>query len=268
MEPSVENNKSENKLENTNQNGKNNSQKQIAGAVLIAGVLIAGAIMLKDSGNAPSLVNNNDNNSPEEQIKPVSKTEHMLGNLNAKIVIVEYSDLECPYCKVFHNTMHQVIEKSEGKVAWVYRHYPLDCVNNPNPNCQTLHAKARFEAEATECAWEQGGNDAFWKYIDRVFEITPSNDGLDTAELPRMAEYIGLNVASFNDCLASGKFKDKIQADINDGIKAGVNGTPASFVLVKDRTVSFILKDGSVYNSIPGAQPFDVIMQNIKRLLK
>ncbi|OGI95322.1 hypothetical protein A2917_02025 [Candidatus Nomurabacteria bacterium RIFCSPLOWO2_01_FULL_42_17] len=108
-----------------------------------------------------------------KQIRPITSDDHILGNANARIVIVEYSDLECPFCKVFHNTMHQVVEKSGGNVAWVYRHYPIP----------QLHSKAFHEAEATECAWEQKGNDGFWKYIDKLFEITPSNNGLPVERL-------------------------------------------------------------------------------------
>ncbi|MES3031897.1 MAG: thioredoxin domain-containing protein [Patescibacteria group bacterium] len=108
-----------------------------------------------------------------KEIRPVSVDDHILGTLDAKIIIVEYSDLECPFCKVFHNTMHQVVEKSNGDVAWVYRHYPIP----------QLHAKAFHEAEATECAWEQKGNEGFWKYMDKLFEITTSNDSLDASRL-------------------------------------------------------------------------------------
>ena len=115
----------------------------------------------------------NKKNPTPTQVRPVSPDEHILGNINAKIIIVEYSDLECPFCKVFHNTMHQVVEKSNGEVAWVYRHYPI----------AQLHSKAFREAEATECAWEQGGNDTFWKYTDKIFEITPSNNRLEESEL-------------------------------------------------------------------------------------
>ncbi len=222
---------------------KSQSSQQIAGAIVIAGIIVAGAILLRGSnapsGNTPT--SNNLGGVPTSQGRPVSPSDHIIGNMNAKIVIVEYSDLECPYCKVFHNTMHQVITNSNGKVAWVYRHYPIP----------QLHPKAFHEAEATECAWEQGGSDAFWRYADRIFEITPSNNGLDVAELPKIAEYIGLNLASFNTCLNSGKFATKIQADINDGVKAGVNGTPSSFIIVK----------GKVIDTIPGAQPYEAVMQ-------
>ena len=218
-------------------------QKQIAGAVLIAGLLIAGAILLKDS--KPLAVNNEKKTTTFEG-RPISSDDHILGNINAKIAIVAYSDFECPYCKVFHNTMHKVINDSNGRVAWVFRHYPIP----------QLHPRAFREAEATECAWEQGGNDAFWKYADRIFEITPSNNGLDESELPKIAEYIGLNVTSFNDCLINGKFKDKVQADIDDGGKIGVKGTPASFILQKNK----------VLETIPGAQPYEIIMQKLKEI--
>jgi protein-disulfide isomerase len=224
----------------------NSSSKQIAGAIFVAGIIIAGAILLKGNtptGNTP-VVNNNAKNVTS-QGRPVTLTDHIAGNKNAKIVIVEYSDLECPFCKMFHATMHKVIENNKN-VAWVYRHYPIS----------QLHSKAPHEAEATECAWEQGGNDAFWKYTNRVFERTASNNKLDESELPKIAEDTGLNVALFNTCLSSGKYKEKIQADIDDGNKAGVNGTPSSFILV----------NGKVVDAIGGAQSYEVVMQKLSEI--
>src|SRR3990167_2021920 len=103
---------------------ENNNQKQIAGAILLAGVIIAGAILLRGS-NAP-ISNVPDVNNAQKTIspgRPVSADDHILGDINAKIVIIEYSDLECPFCKVFHNTLHQVVDSNNGKVAWVYIHY-------------------------------------------------------------------------------------------------------------------------------------------------
>ena len=230
---------------------ENNDQKPIVGAILVVGILIAGAILLRGTNaptnNAPS--NNNAGNVAGDttwQGRPVSSDDHIAGNKNAKIVIVEYSDLECPFCKVFHNTMKQVVDNSDNKVAWVYRHYPIP----------QLHQKAFREAEATECAWDQGGNDAFWKYTNRIFEITPSNDGLAETELSNIAQFVGLNVTSFETCLNSGKFTEKVQADINDGVKAGVAGTPSSF----------ILKDGKLVGPISGAQPYATIMQMLDQL--
>jgi protein-disulfide isomerase len=219
---------------------ENNDQKQIAGAILIVGVLIAGAILLKDSN--PQVVNAPvaDNNTlPATSGRDVSQNEHIVGNADAEIVIVEYSDSECPFCKVFHNTMNQIVEEADGRVAWVYRHFPIP----------ELHAEAFLQAEATECAWDQGGNDAFWKYTNRIFEVTTSNNGLDKSELPQIAEYTGLDVTTFNECLNSGKFTSKVQADIDAGVKAGVRGTPSSFIIVK----------GKVIDTIPGAQPYETL---------
>ncbi len=219
-----------------------NDQNQIVGAIIIAGFLIAGAILLK--GNGPSPANTNTGNTANNttfQGRPVSSNDHILGNPKAKVVIVEYSDLECPFCKTFHNTMLRVVKESNGEVAWVFRHYPIP----------QLHSKATREAEATECAFAQGGNDAFWKYTNRLFEVTPSNDGLDDAELPKIAQYTGLDVATFNDCLANGEQKTKVEAYVADGGKAGVRGTPSSFILVK----------GKFLDTIPGALPYEDVME-------
>jgi protein-disulfide isomerase len=223
-----------------------NSQSQIAGAIIVAGLIIAGAILLKGSEspalNAPSA--NNFGGVVGFQARPVSANEHILGNPEAKIVIVEYSDTECPYCKSFHNTLQKVVKDSDGQVAWVFRHYPIP----------ELHSKAPHEAEATECAWEQGGNDAFWKYTNKLFEVTTSNNRLDETELPKIAKDVGLNVVAFNTCLQSGKFKEKVAADVADGVKTGVRGTPSSFILV----------NGKFTDNIPGALPYEDVMQKIK----
>ncbi|OGI66297.1 hypothetical protein A3A95_01815 [Candidatus Nomurabacteria bacterium RIFCSPLOWO2_01_FULL_39_18] len=231
-------------INNPSNSNPKNSQTQIVGAIIVAGILIAGAILLKGT-SAPTTTGPvaNSGGSTSFQGRPVSSDDHILGNINAKVIIVEYSDLECPFCKVFHSTMHRVVDDSAGKVAWVYRHYPIP----------QLHQKAFHESEATECAWEQGGNNAFWKYTDRIFEITTSNDGLDALELPKIAQYVGLDVTSFNNCLESGKYKEKVQADIDDGTKAGVRGTPSSFILVK----------GKLVDTIPGAMPYEQVMQKL-----
>ena len=103
----------------------------------------------------------NEAESKPAPIRAVTADDHILGDINtAKLVIVEYSDLECPFCKAFHSTMHQVMDENKGEIAWVYRHFPLT----------QIHPKAMQAALASECAWDQGGNEAFWKYADKVFE--------------------------------------------------------------------------------------------------
>lgn len=232
------------------ENMENNNQKQIVSALIIAGVIIAGVILLKDSKPKEIIKTQNINKTENLayiniDINPVNDEDHILGNKNAEIVIVEYSDTECPFCKIFHKTMQKVVQEKTN-VAWVYRHFPIP----------QIHSKAPREAEATECAFEQGGNTIFWKYIDRLFTITPSNNGLNDEELTNIAQYIGLNTSFFYTCLESGKYKTKVEDDVNDGVKAGVKGTPFSFILV----------NGKVIDIIQGAQPYEIVIQKLDAL--
>lgn len=117
--------------------------------------------------------------------------------------------------------MQKLLQEYDGKIAWVYRHFPL----------RSLHSKAAKEAESTECAAEQG---KFWEYTDKLFDVTPSNDGLDLAELPVLAEQVGLNRKKFEDCLASGKYTARVSADEQDASAAGGRGTPHTVILTSD----------------------------------
>ena len=198
-------------------------------AIIIAGALVAGALYFnRGSGengaqNNLAVKDNAEETAKENNVKAVSSADHIRGNPNAKVKVLEFSDPECPFCKRFHDTMNQIIGEygKSGQVAWVYRHFPLDAI----------HSKARKESEALECANEQGGSAKFWAYLDRLFEVTPSNDGLDLAELPKIAEYVGLNKVKFNECLESGKYAKRVADDLADGVKSGAQGTPYSVVI-------------------------------------
>ncbi|MFH1162147.1 MAG: thioredoxin domain-containing protein [Candidatus Jorgensenbacteria bacterium] len=159
-----------------------------------------------------------------EKVRAVDAADHLRGAKDAPIVVVGFSDLECPFCKTFHETLRQAVESYSGQVAWVYRHFPLD----------ELHSKARNEAEATECAGALGGNEKFWAYIDRLFATTPSNNQLVQAELPRIAEYVGLPKESFASCLSGGKYAARIQTDEKEAVAAGGRGTPYSVLLLRN----------------------------------
>ncbi len=161
------------------------------------------------------------------QVQPVSDDDHVRGNRNAKVSLIEFSDLECPFCKRFHPTMQQVMDTYGDEVNWVYRHFPLD----------SLHPKARREAEATECAGEVGGNDGFWKYLDRLFEITPANNGLQDSQLPQIAEDVGLDRVAFETCLASGKYAQHVADDLAEAQAAGGRGTPYSVIVAGDQKI-------------------------------
>lgn len=197
-------------------------------AIVIAGALIAGAVFYTSRGADTAEVNQFQQEAPTgdlEAMAPVSASDHVRGNPNARVKIVEYSDFECPFCKRFHETMKQVVE-SNADVAWVYRQFPLE----------ELHpVKAYKEAVASECAAELGGNDAFWKYADRFFELTPSNNQTDiNTVLPQIAKEIGLDVARFNECLSSTKYDQKIESEVQNAIATGGNGTPWSIVVAEN----------------------------------
>ena len=151
----------------------------------------------------------------------VTDADWIRGSRDAKVTIVEFSDTECPFCKRFHDTMLQVLKEYDGKVNWVYRHYPLE----------QLHPKAPKEAEALECAGELAGNDGFWKYADRLYEVTPSNNDLPAEQLPQIAKEIGLTVDAFQACIASGKYADKVQNHVDQATAAGGRGTPYSIII-------------------------------------
>ncbi|MBI5732183.1 MAG: thioredoxin domain-containing protein [Candidatus Magasanikbacteria bacterium] len=206
-----------------------NKDYLLPASIVVAALLIAGAWVytagLKNVNPSDAANQAVTQPAPENDsginILPISANDHLLGNPNAPVKIIEFSDLECPFCKSFHPTLKEVVRDYSGKVAWVYRHFPLD----------SLHPKARKEAEASECANELGGNEKFWAYIDRVFEVTPSNNGLDPVELPKIAEDIGLNKVQFQACLESGKYKNAVQANVDDAVSAGGRGTPYSVVI-------------------------------------
>lgn len=212
-----------------------------------------GTAQVAGAATAPAAVPNQGNSAPSygsaDQVDKLRKDDHVRGDRNARVLLIEYSDLECPFCKRFHQTPQQIVNEYKGKVAWVYRHFPLD----------QIHSKADKEAEATECANEIGGNDGFWKYTDKLFEVTPANNGLDPAELPKIAIQVGLDGAKFKTCLDSGKYKDHVEADYQSGVKAGVTGTPGN-ILLDTKT--------SKTKLIPGALPFEQFKTEIDAMLK
>lgn len=161
----------------------------------------------------------NDNQpSSEINLQPVTANDHIRGNVQtAEVIIVEFSDIDCPFCSRFHPTMQQIVEDYSGQVAWVYRHFPLD----------SLHPQARTKAEASECMADLGGNDAFWNFIDELYL-----DEVD--DLEATAQKVGVDVSDFNDCLTTKQFASKVESHYQDAITSGGRGTPYSVALSKD----------------------------------
>lgn len=219
-------------------------------AIIVAGVIIGGAVYFSSLPKPPSsdTVKAQIGGDPLENIRPVSEADHIRGDINSEVVIIEYSDTECPFCKRFHNTMLDIMDEYEGRVAWVYRHYPIDI----------LHQRARLESVALECAYSLGGNEKFWEYTDYLYETTPSNDGLNPELLPKIASAVGLDESIFESCLQTSDFEEKINADIKNALDIGATGTPWSVVIDKDGNKT----------PIKGAQPYEVVKSIIEISLR
>ncbi len=209
----------------------------VPGSIIIAATIIAIAVVyvFHPSG---STVNTTQNTPkiPIVTMAPITSSDHIFGNPNASIKIVEYSDPSCPYCKIFNPTMEQIMNTygASGQVVWIYRQFPLD---KPDTNGNILHPNAGHEAQAFECAASIGGNDKFWAFEKEWYNVFPLQGATgrsvaeDTAQLADIAKTIGLNAQSFSDCLGSGQMKDKVEAEYTDGINAGVSGTPYNVII-------------------------------------
>jgi protein-disulfide isomerase len=175
--------------------------------------------------------------------------DHIYGNPDAPISLIEYSDYECPFCKNFHQTAKAIVKAFDGKVNWVYRHFPLS-FHNPG---------AQKEAEASECINELGGNDAFWKYTDAIYERTKSNgNGFPLTQLGPLAKELGLDEQLFSQCYESGKYAGRVKEDLDEGTRIGITGTPGNIIL-SNQSGEVVLK--------AGAQPLEAFKSDIEKML-
>lgn len=177
------------------------------------------------------------------KVPKVTNDDHARGANKPKVTLIEYSDFECPFCKRFHDTTQQILEKYGDKVRIVYRHYPL-----------SFHPQAQKLAEASECVAKLGGTEAFYKFHDYVFE-SPDEVNSDTA-LDAVAA-IGYSTSAVQTCLDKGEFTQKIKDQTAGGTTAGVRGTPGT-ILVTD--------DGE-YEMISGALPFEQVEPTLQKYL-
>ncbi len=237
-------------------------------SIIVAGLLIAGAIFLSrgttnlDTKRGAVPPNTKTATLQDMNIRPLTEKDHIKGNPNATILIFEYSDTECPFCKVFHKTMQDLIDAygKSGEVAWIYRHFPLT----------QIHPKAVQEAEALECAGELGGNGKFWEYAEEIFRVTPSNNGLDLAELPKIAERIKLEKIAFQSCLDSERKLTLVQEDLNEAVQAGGNGTPFNIlvlreVLSKDDQKKLLEINQEILSQLPANSPDPIVIASDKK---
>jgi protein-disulfide isomerase len=228
-----------------------NSSVAIPIAIVIGFGLIAVAIYFSGSGGNPlaqPLTQPVNQEREVVDIRPVDETDYIRGNPNAPIMIVEYSDYDCPFCKNFHDTMKRVMDEFGvgGQVAWVYRQYPI----------VQLHPNAPRISEAALCVGELAGQNGFWTFSDLVFSERDINAPTSMIRLNEFAVTAGADSAEFETCLASGRHKATVDATLLEGSTAGIQGTPHSVIIAGNQKVP-----------IGGAQPYEVVRGLVATLI-
>ena len=225
---------------------------QISISIAIAGAIVVSAVVFSGEVSGISAVETdgnhfgNSNSVVAKNVRPIdSGVDHILGSVDAKVIIIEYSDFECSFCSQFHPTLERVIEDFDGEVAWVYRHFPIT----------SIHSKATGAAVASECVAELGGNDSFWKFTAKAFQ---NQRNFGTEFYTDTAVGLGISESNFTACINSGRYDERIQQDFNNAILSGGRGTP--FTVVID-------KDGEVF-TFRGALPYESVRSIAEQALK
>jgi len=172
-------------------------------------------------------------------VPEITSEDHVRGDRNADIMLIEYSDFECPFCASFHPTMKAVLDKYDGQVAWVYRNFPL-----------SFHPSAEPLAVAAECVAKIGGEDAYWSYADALFERQGQITAANAAEV---AGEFGLSTSAVQDCMDNQETLELVQEQFSAGGAAGISGTPGTILVTKNGDYELIS------GALPQAQVEQVI---------
>lgn len=202
-------------------------------AIIFGGIIIAVAVYVSLPKIVPTSAGN------PALVRPVGASDHILGNPAAKVMVVEYADFDCDYCKGFNETMHQIIATAgvSGQVAWVFREFPLT----------EIHPNALAHARAAECAAQVAGNDTFWKFETALF----ANQPVDPANYGTLAKASGITGDAFATCYstASTTLEARIMADRQNALDMGAQGTPYSLILVTGKP-PVVMAGGYSYDAV------------------
>jgi protein-disulfide isomerase len=193
-------------------------------AIIAGGIIVAVAVYVSVPKIEQTAVNN------PSLIRPVDMFDHILGNPAAPVMIIEYSDFDCTYCKGFHDTLHQIIANVgvNGNISWVFREFPLS----------EIHPNAFSHARAAECVAATSGNDAFWKFTNALF----ANQPVSPSTYGTLASSIGITGDTFANCYssASSTLNARITEDRQNALDMGAQGTPFSVILVNGKPSTVI----------------------------
>ena len=151
-------------------------------------------------------------------IPEINEGDALFGKVDSEAKVFIFSDYQCPYCKVLYTSLRNIMKEYGDRVAFVYKHLPID----------EIHPQATNTSLAAACAQEQG---KFWEYSDKLYDS--QTDWSSTKDLTKFKQYaaaLGLKTADFNKCLDDKKYQGKIEAEKQEGTDFGISGTPAIFV--------------------------------------
>lgn len=197
---------------------KRSSNPLIPAAMIIAGIAVGGALLLSTLN--PERPINVDPEQPFDfsALAPISESDHILGSPNARIIIIEYGDLDCPACKAVHPTFKRLIAEygKDGTLAWVYRHFPIE----------QLHTGTTYKAAVSECVANNAGEKAFWNFIDSVY----TRSGETQEDLIDIAVEVGADRTKVQSCAITGQYLAKVEAGFTEARTIGSSGTP--FIII------------------------------------
>lgn len=188
--------------------------------VLVAATAVATGWYVYTKLHAPAYSNVDVSN-----LRPVGLSDHILGNPAASVMIVEYCDIDSPFCKQFQKVLEEVIAShgAAGDVAWTYRHLP---VANQYPNSES-------EAEAAECVAAAGGTNAFFAFIDALQAAAPGTASFDPSGYGAVVTKLGLDAGAFSKCLSAHAYAKRVADDADNALASGGTGAPYTVLLVK-----------------------------------
>jgi len=198
----------------------------------------------KDDTSAIDNTSTKENTDMIKIYKEIVSDAHIIGNKKARITILEYSELLCPYCQRQHadGNLQKIVEKYPDEVNTTFRHF-------------IVHDQATKYAMIAECATDQDGSDGFNNFIHEAFKVSSVND----SNISDIIKNANLDEKKINECVESEKYKDKVMAQTQEGRNNfGVKGTPGN-VIIDLKTGKFVL--------IPGAYPFEKFDEEVQKLL-
>jgi len=193
-------------------------------AVIIGSIIIAITVFFTNGGSLKKELTPDELHKKQVSVMlEIQKDDYVRGNKDAEIILYEYSDIDCSFCREFHKTMKETISENTN-VAWVYRHFPVD----------SLHPFARQKAEAVECVGSLGGEDAFFGVLDTLMEDVSFYNVFDIEKISALAETFGVQKDVLQQCITDKTFTEKIMVQQGQAVDSGAKGTPYSILGDKD----------------------------------